>query len=143
MHHAGASPEKQSVDGFQSAPKDTGDLLDLSYLDMISGGNSELKRKIIQMLIDETPDELYNLKQFTREKNWKRVRAVSHKMKAGLTYLGLTHALEWAKRIEENAGTETHLDRIPDLVERVTVACTKAINDLVKSRMDKQLKVEG
>lgn len=111
--------------------------LDLSYLDTISGGNAELREKILKMLIDETPDELFTLRQFTREKNWKRVRAVAHKMKSGVTYLGLSKTLDAVKRVEEYAGNEKFLERIPDLVERINLATTKAINDLVSTRMEK------
>jgi len=141
IHHAGAVEEARAADGIK--PDSEREHYDLSYLNMITGGNTELKEKIIQMLIDETPDELYNLKQTTREKNWKRVRAIAHKMKSGITYLGLTHTLEMAKRIEEHAGTGTHLERIPDLVERVTTACSKAINDLIKMKKEKRSRVEN
>lgn len=144
VHHAVTSaPEKLSADVMQAHAAGNGDTYDLSYLSMITGSNTELKEKIIQMLIDETPNELYNLKQFTKEKNWKRVRAIAHKMKSGITYLGLSGTLELAKRIEEYSGSETHVDRIPDLVEQVSVACTKAINDLVKIKKDKHFRVSG
>jgi HPt (histidine-containing phosphotransfer) domain-containing protein len=127
----------RTADGHREIPPEERDELNLAYLEMISGGNAALKDKIIQLLIDETPDELYNLRQVTREKNWKRVRAVAHKMKSGVTYLGLSKALERTKRIEEYAASETHLDKIPELVEKIAVACTKAINELVKIRNDR------
>jgi CheY-like chemotaxis protein len=113
------------------------DAVDLSYLDTVTGGNAELKKKILQMLIDETPDELFSLRQFTREKNWKRVRAVAHKMKSGVTYLGLTKTLDAVKRVEEYSENEKFLERIPDLVERINLSTTKAINDLVTAKMEK------
>lgn len=113
------------------------DMLDLTYLNTITGGNNELKEKILQMLIDETPDELFSLRQFVREKNWKRVRAVAHKMKSGITYLGLPKTLDAVKRVEEYSENEKFLERIPDLVERINLATTKAINDLVTARAEK------
>ena len=141
VQHEISSSEKQSGDSFQMTSHDQDEHYDLSYLNMMTGNNAELKDKIIQMLIDETPDELYNLKQFTREKNWKRVRAVSHKMKSGVTYLGLSKTLELVKRIEEYSESENHLDRVPDLVERVSVACSKAINDLARTNKDKHSRI--
>ncbi len=141
VRHGAAVPESQPVDSRQKSTIENGSQMDLSYLNMITGNNSELKEKIIQMLIDETPDEVYNLKQVAREKNWKRVRAVAHKMKSGITYLGLTDTLELAKRIEEYAEAEHHLERIPDLVEQVSIACSKAINALIKLRKDRHSSV--
>ncbi len=111
-----------------------GEHLNLAYLNQITNGNATLKSKIIQMLIEETPEELFQLKKFTREKSWKRTRAIAHKMKSGISYLGLANTLNDIKLIEEYAGNEIRLDKIPALVEKVDVACTKAINELVRMK---------
>ncbi|MDZ4845049.1 MAG: response regulator [Chitinophagales bacterium] len=135
LHHG--SVDYKTTSEIPTAYARENDTLDLSYLDTITGGNASLKEKILEMLIDETPDELFSLRQFTREKNWKRVRAVSHKMKSGITYLGLPKTLDAVKRVEEYSENEKFLERIPDLVERINIATTKAINELVTARMEK------
>ncbi|GIV34385.1 MAG: hypothetical protein KatS3mg031_1920 [Chitinophagales bacterium] len=133
LHTHPVNEKRPAESGTRPPAKDRGKP-DLSYLDVVTNHNAALKEKIIQMLIDETPDELFTLQQHVKEKNWKRVRAVAHKMKSSITYLGLTDAFEAIKKIEDYAGQEVHLDQVPSLLELVARDCTHAINELVTHR---------
>jgi CheY-like chemotaxis protein/anti-sigma regulatory factor (Ser/Thr protein kinase) len=93
--------------------------LDLTYLNQISGGNEDLRRQIIDLLILETPEEVENLLQHTAAADWPRVRGVSHKMKSSATYMGLKNSLNLLKKIEENANLVKQTEAIPAMVKDV------------------------
>ncbi len=106
------------------------EVLDLTYLDRITGGNEKLRKQIVQLLLTETPDELQKLEAFTKEANWTRVRGVAHKMKSSATYLGLSQTLSRLKQIEENANGLTNLDDIPSWVSEASKNLNKALEVL-------------
>ena len=104
--------------------------LNLSYLDRITGGNENLRKQILELLIQETPQELQMLEELTKERNWARVRGVAHKMKSSATYMGLNQTLARLKQIEENANVQTNLEQIPDWVREASKNLHRAIDSL-------------
>lgn len=106
------------------------EVLDLNYLDRITGGNDNLRKQIVELLLTETPDELRKLENFTKEANWPRVRGVAHKMKSSATYMGLNQTLSRLKQIEENANGLTKLDEIPAWVNEASLNLNKALEVL-------------
>lgn len=106
------------------------EVLDLNYLDRITGGNENLRKQIVELLLTETPDELSKLEGFAKEANWPRVRGVAHKMKSSATYLGLNQTLARLKQIEENANGLTNLDEIPNWVGEASINLKKALEVL-------------
>lgn len=107
-------------------------LLDLSFLDEATGGDIELKTKLIEIILREAPDELDNMEQYCAEKNWDRLRAVAHKFKSNVTYMGLNQISETVKNIQLYAETRQHLDILPDMVAKVSHTCRKSCTLLQK-----------
>lgn len=107
-----------------------GESLNLAYLDRITGGNDNLRKQIIELLLVETPEELQKLEQYTKEYNWVRVRGVAHKMKSSATYMGLSQTLANLKQIEESANTQTHTELIPDMVREASRTLHRALESL-------------
>ncbi len=125
VHPGGTAPAKTREEMQQPAES-----LNLSYLERITGGNENLRRQILELLIIETPEELQKLEEFTKERNWPRVRGVAHKMKSSATYMGLNQTLSKLKQIEENANTQTSLEQIPDWVREASKNLHRALEGL-------------
>jgi len=107
-----------------------GETLNLSYLDRITGGNENLRKQILELLLTETPEELQRLEELTLAKNWPRVRGIAHKMKSTATYMGLNQTLANLKLIEENANVQTNLDDIPNWVNEASKNLKRALEAL-------------
>ncbi len=110
--------------------------LDLGYFHTITENDTELKVKMMRIMLDETPDEADKLQRFLQDENWEGVRAVAHKMKSSMQFLGLSHMLDLVKSIELSAKEKTNLQGLPEKVNKVVLACHSAMEQL-KSELEK------
>ncbi len=104
--------------------------LDLNYFHTLTEDDRDLKIKMIRIMLDETPDEVHKLQNFLEEKNWDGVRAVAHKMKSSMQFLGLDEALELVKSIEQIAKEKTMIHFLPDKIQRIEDICRLAMLQL-------------
>lgn len=109
----------------QASPMQT---LNLSYLDAITENDTELKMKMLQIMLDETPEELRLLQTHYDGKNWDALRAVAHKMKSGVEYMGLKDTLETVKAIELAAKEKQGLEGLGDKINTVILSCNAALD---------------
>ena len=90
--------------------------IDLSYLDLMADGDDEMKQTMIEMLLEEIPEEMEKMKTLQEAGNWKELREVSHKMKSTLSFIGNSIMTEANKRIEDIAKSEERLEELPNLL---------------------------
>ena len=84
--------------------------LNLDYLNMMADGDDDMKATMIEMLVDEIPEEMEKMKQLYDDGDWNELREVSHKMKSTLGFVG-NHAMTTAnKEIEDIAKTGGTVD---------------------------------
>ncbi|MEX0812795.1 MAG: response regulator [Chitinophagales bacterium] len=103
------TPEEQE----NSIPEIVEDQLNMNFINTLTGENSALKKKLLDLVLEETPEELVILKSSIENQNWERVRSVAHKMKSSFSYLGMKNILEVIKAIELEAKEEKDLELIP------------------------------
>ena len=111
-------------------------ILDLSYLIEITDGNPEVMTEMIQLVVDETPQQISSIKKNVGEKNWEKVRAEAHKVKPIFLYVGLSELNEKMQKIEDKAA-EKKLDA--DLLQVLIDEIEETFNEIVpqlKKRMD-------
>ena len=104
--------------------------IDLEYFHTITEEDTELKIKMMRILLDETPEEMAQLEHHLKDENWDGVRAVAHKMKSGLQFLGLTEMLDLVKSIEISAKEKTNLHLLPEKINTVVLSCRSALDQL-------------
>lgn len=106
--------------------------LDLSYLNEASGGDANLQAQLIEIILREVPIELAQMEQHCTDQNWDRLRAVAHKFKSNITYMGLHYLEDTIKNIQIYAQNRQHLDKLPDMVARIKQGCLRACEALAK-----------
>jgi PAS domain S-box-containing protein len=126
---------KKSGHSFPQGPgqnklKPTETVINLDYFNQMTGGDNALQVKMMEIMLDETPKELALLQEHQNAGNWDGVRAVAHKMKSGLQYLGLTETLELTREIELSAKEKTNLQLLPEKINTVVLSCESAISQL-------------
>lgn len=96
------------------AVDETGFLLNLDYLNKMSGGNADFVKQMVTLFIDETPQTLEVLQTSCLNKNWEGVKAKCHKLRSPLNMLGMTTEANLAEEIEASI-----LDKKDDVVDNV------------------------
>ena len=93
--------------------------LDLSYLDLMSDGDSLMKKTMLDMLIEEIPPELEKLRNSLLEQDGNTMHQVAHKMKSTLAFIGNSVMTE-ANATCEKIGIEgTDLQRAGTHIEKL------------------------
>lgn len=110
--------------------------VDLSYLNVMTADDLGLKAKMLQIMLDETPGELDLLEKHFAAVNWDGLRAVAHKMKSSVEFMGLKDTLDTLKNIELSAKDRTGLDLLEPKINTVILACRSALTTL-KNELDK------
>lgn len=105
---------------------------DLAYLRELSSGNKKFVAEMITLFIQLTPEALDKLEKYLESKDWKLLRAIAHKMKPSITFVGIKELESDIRFVEEAAATETNLDKLPGLISKIKTICLAAISELEK-----------
>ena len=104
--------------------------INLSYLDLMTDGDQDMKATMIEMLLDEIPVEINKMQELYQAEDWNELREVSHKMKSTLSFVGNNPMTKANKRIEEIAKSEGNSVEIPDLLMVLQELYPKALAEL-------------
>jgi HPt (histidine-containing phosphotransfer) domain-containing protein len=115
---------------------DTDRHIDLTYLREIAKGSDEFIVQMLNIFIDQTPKAFVNIEKALESNDWESLRLAVHKIKPSITFIGLSEIKNDVPLLEEYAASETHLDAIPELVNKIQKVCTKAVIE-VKDELQK------
>lgn len=110
--------------------------VDLSYLNIMTADDASLKEKMLQIMLEETPGELDLLEKHLKTANWDGLRAVAHKMKSSVEFMGLRDTLDTLKQIELSAKERSGLDLLEGKINVVVLSCRSALQTLA-AELDK------
>ena len=116
--------------------------IDLSYLELMSDGDADMKGILLDMLLTEPAGEFEKMQQLAATRNWDELKQVSHKMKSTLPYIGFEELTETNKKIDkilwerQNTGIsdEAIAETIPKMVNTVSELYTKSLPELQDAR---------
>lgn len=63
--------------------------MDLKFLSVFSGGNSDFEKEIIDQFQDDTENKLESLKKLKKQKDWPEIGKVVHSLKSSFGILGI------------------------------------------------------
>lgn len=93
--------------------------VDLSYLEEVTGGSTEIIKEMLELFLSETPTQIQLLKEKCQLSAWNEVRAEAHKLKPTFLYIGLEDSNAKLATIESNARSNENLDNISLLISSV------------------------
>ena len=93
--------------------------IDLSYLEEVTGGSTEIIKQLLELFLDETPDQIQKLYEKCSMSEWEQVRAEAHKLKPTFLYVGLQNAHELLGQVEHGARNREYLDKLADMIKSV------------------------
>lgn len=97
--------------------------INLDYMEMMSEGDASMKMVMIEMLLEELPQEIEKMGALTTDENWSELMSVSHKMKSTLAFVGNDKMTEANKQIEtlsKNAQQSTMIPELMTELKRIT-----------------------
>jgi HPt (histidine-containing phosphotransfer) domain-containing protein len=93
--------------------------INLDYLDTMTGGDDDMKREMLSMLITEIPDEMAKLQAATTAADWEEVFQISHKFKTTLSFIGNEDLVNTNKTVEHCSRHRIDVDEIPPMVAQI------------------------
>ena len=113
-------------------------LLNLDYLSQLSGGDKAFEKQILEQFVVQMPDEMHQLENAVRSRNFNAVKSVAHSLKSTVGYVGLSDELHpFLDRLEKGALKECDAGFAPDF-DYVKERCA-----LAKAEIEKLLRTEA
>jgi HPt (histidine-containing phosphotransfer) domain-containing protein len=104
--------------------------INLDYLEMMSDGDDSMKKTMLEMLLEELPQEVKKMTELLEQKNWETLSSVSHKMKSTLAFVGNEEMTDANKQVEQIAKSTPSTDSLQDLLNVLKRVCPLAITEL-------------
>ena len=108
--------------------------VNLSFLEEHAFGKNDFIVRMIDLFMAQVPTLLEQLKEALATEDWGRVKFVAHKMQASAGMMGIEALKTTLQTVEGCAAEETHLDQLPDWVEKAEEVCRVALQELLDER---------
>jgi len=104
--------------------------INLDYLNLMTDGDADMKKTMLEILFDELPKEIDLLSIHYASAAWEDLKSISHKLKSTLSFVGNERMTTANNQIEYNAMYVEQTDAIPGLIEEVKSLYPLAIAEL-------------
>ena len=107
--------------------------INLGYMDMMSDGDNDMKKIMLEMLLEEIPIELQKMRDQIGPANWTEMASISHKMKSTLAFVGNDTMTNANKEIEHISKDQVDTDNIPALIDTLDNTYANVVTELKKA----------
>lgn len=104
--------------------------LNLEYLELMTAGDADMKKMMLDILFEELPVEIEMLSTHYAAAAWDDLKGVSHKLKSTLAFVGNDQMTVANDKIEHNAMYVENTSEIPGLIAQVKEAYPMVIEEL-------------
>jgi len=105
-------------------------IINLSYLNSISGGNDAFILELIDLFFEQVPDYQEMLQQYYKEKDWYNLARTAHKAKSAILMVGMESLADELKKLEENAKEEKNIHEYQEIIANFVSQSDIAIREL-------------
>jgi HPt (histidine-containing phosphotransfer) domain-containing protein len=95
------------------------DIINLTYLKEISGGDTNFIKEMLELYISTTATEAVIFNELYANKDISGIGHLAHKMKAPIQMLGANDLYNTIKGIEESCKTGLNLELLPGNIQKV------------------------
>jgi len=75
-------------------------LIDLSYLEDMSGNNKDIMNEMVEIFLEQTPEFTEGISEYFENKQWTNLGAVAHKAKSSVRIMGMNDLGDCLEKIE-------------------------------------------
>jgi HPt (histidine-containing phosphotransfer) domain-containing protein len=94
-------------------------IIDLTYLKEISGGDSSFIKEMLELYINTTATEAELYSELLANQDFEGIGHLAHKMKAPIQMLGANELFNLTRSLEQYGRDGSNLDQMPGLIERI------------------------
>ena len=105
-------------------------LTNLAFLRDLADGSNDFIKEILVMFINEMPDSAEQMKSSCNSKDWDTLKAIAHKMKPSLSFIGMEELQKDIQLIERSASERSGLEKLPALVSKSQLVINQAVEEL-------------
>ncbi|MGB0403430.1 MAG: Hpt domain-containing protein [Salibacteraceae bacterium] len=105
-------------------------MYDLTELREMSDNDEEFVQEMIHAFLKNNKDYLNTLNEGLAAKDWKVVKFNAHKIKPSILLFKITSLKQVILDINEFAGNEINLDKVPNLVEKLNEGLSLVFNKI-------------
>jgi HPt (histidine-containing phosphotransfer) domain-containing protein len=101
-------------------------IVNLDYLKEFSGGHKGFEREMIELLLQQIPENIEQLAEAYEAREPEAIRQIAHKIKSSVAMLGSPELIPLLTKIEHQSTPETFSENIKtdiDLVTRILEQC--------------------
>ncbi len=105
--------------------------VDLAYMKKRTKDNPKLILEMISLYLKQTSPLINSMKKGLLDNDWNLIYSSVHKLIPSFSIIGMSKDYEnMAKKIQEYASTQQHLDELPALVLKLEDVCSRACEEL-------------
>lgn len=121
---------KELVSGGNNNISNNFEVLNLHYLEELSGGNKAFEVSMIEQFVQQTPGVLAEMENEFNNKNYAAVTQIAHNMKTSVSFMGLLAKLGDAlDYIESNASIQRENTNLKEKIAEINEICQKALQE--------------
>ncbi len=94
-------------------------IIDLSYLNEISGGDSNFIKEMLELYVNTTATEARQYYDLLNAHNYDAIGHLAHKMKAPIQMLGANDLYNLVRSLEKYGKEGSNLDQIPAIIDEI------------------------
>jgi len=108
----------------------TFEVINLEYLEELSGGDKVFKKSMVEQFLQQVPDELKAIQDAFSKSNYGEVAQIAHNMKTSISFMGLTEKLNPSlDYIENNARIESKNIYVQEKIMMVKEICLQVFRE--------------
>jgi len=109
-------------------------LIDLSYLDEMMNGNKTLIREILDLFLQQVPEELTKINSAIAQTNYAMIKTLAHSMRSSFSVLDVASLTPILQEMEDLSSKSTDLPRIQLLNSSLQILTLRAIEEVTTGR---------
>ena len=125
VHDDGQKKMYHTDNGVEQVP-----LFSLEKLEEMSRGKKEFVDKMVDLFKQEIPKAITQINEMLALEDYDRIRALVHRVKPSIKMMCVVSIEQDVQQLEALSGTKSELDRIPDLVDRISLVCNRVVASL-------------
>ena len=105
-------------------------LVDLSGLERVTSGDFEFMKKMVTMIIEETPENIKEFRTLGEKDKWNEIRNLAHKIKPSITFVSSYELVSLLEDIDGSENEDFILSKIDELCSLLDLLQTQLIEEL-------------
>jgi len=110
--------------------KNNPQIVNLTYLEDMSGGNKEVMKEMINIFISQASEFAEEMKDLNNEKEYFKLGNLAHKAKSSISIMGMETLAKELKKFELEAKEEKNVDKYEEFINHFKQICELSIDEL-------------